>query len=145
MFREDLQNANIEEHILAKKLVELKGFDGYKLNDTSDYDFMIFQDSPGGRKQITYELKEDKYKNENIAIEFFCLQRFKSTGISIGTADWVVIKKLGNYYFIKPAKLKSLLKEIKPTIIYGGDGKNAINFLLKVENLAQNSSMMTCG
>jgi|15BtaG_2_1085339.scaffolds.fasta_scaffold01275_3 hypothetical protein len=145
MFKEDLHLANIEEEKLARRLIATGKYDGYKLNDTSDYDIRVFNHSPDGTKTVDIELKHDKHSSSRVAIELMCLSRLKLTGLLVTTADWFVILKNDTYYWIKPHDLKHYISSHDVVFTTGGDGRRAFMALIELKELAKITKVDTCG
>ncbi len=131
-FEKDLVVGQNGESIVAS-ILSRKGYGKTFLsNDTSDYDLCI---ETGKLAGTTFEVKYDQYDDTgNMAIEIYCLRRFKPTGIAISKSDYYcyIFKHSRKCLFIKTAKLKKLISSLsKVKIITGGDNNQSVIILLK--------------
>jgi len=130
-FATDLKKGQENERRFAHWLEE-KGATEIKYNAWKDYDVMA---TLGGRIR-TFEIKTDFATTENVAIEFFCLRRKEPSGISSTRADyWVQFEGYGNGMMWKTSDLLDFIRSNKPKMVYGGDGKMSLMFLVKKEEL----------
>lgn len=112
----------------------------YELNDTKDFDLKITyttQDEEGYNKDVySYiELKNDRMakKTKNVAIQFYAWGR--DSGIRVTKASLWVQRVDGFYIVMKTDKLKELIQRLKPRQVWGGDGGQAKNYLIAVNDL----------
>jgi hypothetical protein len=133
MFNTDLKIGQEQELILAKLLMDSGQYDNYELNDNADYDISMVSFSPSGETRTTFELKYDRYDNDRVAIEVFCLRRYEKSGLLKSKADYFVILKKGIYYLIQTKKLLGILKP--EMFVIGGDGRSSVMALLDIKIL----------
>lgn len=131
-FQSDLKAGKVNEEKFAKYL-ESKEFKDVKFCDFKSYDIIAQR----GGKFLTFEVKTDLIESENMAIEFFCLRRFEPSGIMATTADYWVQYFGDNAVMFKAEVLKKFLQETKPKMVYGGDDKLALLFLVKKSELPE--------
>jgi len=131
-FEKDLVIGQSGESIVAS-ILSRKGYGETFISEaTSDYDLCI---ETGKLAGTTFEVKYDQYDDTgNMAIEIFCLRRFKPTGIAISKSDYYcyIFKHSRKCLFIKTAKLKKLIASLsKARVITGGDNAHSVMILLK--------------
>lgn len=138
-FKLDLKLGNDGENVLIKYL-ESKGGTLINTNNDNKYDIKMLIKG----KEKTYEIKTDVkclplFDTGNIFIEFE--SRNKPSGISVTKADWFVtyFKYLGEIWFIKSNKLRTLISENNPPIFKNaGDIGSATHGYLLKRNLFKN-------
>lgn len=130
-FIEDLKRGQINEKRFGAYL-ESKGYTDIKFSEWKTYDILATKDG----QQVTFEVKTDFIVSENIAVEFFCLRREQVSGILATESDyWVQFFGYEDAFVFKTSDLKQFILDTHPKIVYGGDGKNALLFLIKKSEL----------
>lgn len=130
-FNTDLLIGKTGEEIVAQILSKRNYFSAYEINDNSDYDFIALD---GKLQGIKFEVKYDQYEDTgNMAIEFFCLKRFKPTGIAISKSHYYcyIFAHSRECYIIKSQVLKSLIANLpRSKIVSGGDNNHSVLVLI---------------
>lgn len=130
-FRSDLERGRANEERFAEWL-KSQGFTGIKFCEWKGYDVMAEIDG----KVRTFEVKTDFADTPNIAIEFLCLRRGETSGIMSTHSDyWVQFDGYGDAMMWRTKALREFIAEKKPPMVYGGDDKLALMFLVRKDEL----------
>jgi len=143
-FENDLLQGDRGEQAIAR-LLGAKGMSEIAITSGNTPEYDISCVSPSGNR-VTYEVKTDYYYDTgNMAIEFFCLRRWKPTGILASTADWYVYiydQKREAYFIKREALLEILTKPDKGSVVNGGDDNQSVMFKLPRHRLHDKATVI---
>lgn len=130
-FHKDLASGQVNE----KRLVAWLGSNGFTdvtLGSGKGWDIKARKIE----RELSFEVKTDFADTPNIAIEFFCIRRREPSGIMATEAEyWVQFDGYGDAMMFRTDILRQYLCEAKPRMVYGGDGRDALMFLIEKAKL----------
>lgn len=130
-FQRDLASGQVNEQRLAGWLGS-NGFTDVTLGSGKGWDIKATR----GKRELSFEVKTDFADTRNIAIEYFCIRRCEPSGIMATEAEyWVQFDGYGDAMMFRTDILRQYLREAKPRMVYGGDGRDALMFLIEKAKL----------
>lgn len=126
-FHRDLASGQANERRLASWLGS-NGFTDVTFGSGKGWDVRALK----GKRELSFEVKTDFAETPNIAIEYFCLRRREPSGIMASEAEyWVQFDGHGDAMMFRTEILRQFIRDSKPRMAYGGDGRDALMFLVE--------------
>lgn len=130
-FQKDLASGQANERRLADWLGS-NGFTDVTFGSGKGWDVKATR----GKRELSFEVKTDFADTPNIAIEYFCLRRCEPSGImSTESEYWVQFDGYGDAMMFRTDVLTQFIRDSKPRMVYGGDGRDSLMFLLERSRL----------